>query len=147
MNFKEIVQKTVIIEAKMGLKSNIIVWNLDICCPQGYRFFNNIASKVQTQRTSTKDSFYSEELKVKDPKSALLRTNTAELLKPAKKKDKQKRLRRRQKHNKKQKKTPIIDDNAINVTKKRKRDINKVIYFNYNKKSHFATTYTKSPKN
>ena len=48
MNFKEMVQKTVNVEAKAGLKSRTIVQDSDICYPRGYYPFNNTASKVQT---------------------------------------------------------------------------------------------------
>ena len=46
MNFEEMIQKTVNIEAKAGLRSNIMVQNLDICCSQGHRLSNNTTLKI-----------------------------------------------------------------------------------------------------
>ena len=70
MNFEEIVQKTVNAEAKAGLKSSTMVWDLDICCPRGHRLSNNIVSNVQTQKTTAKCS-HPEEPKIKNVKSTL----------------------------------------------------------------------------
>ena len=84
------VQKAVNIKAKVGLRSIIMVQNLDIYCSQGYRSFNNTALKMQTQGTIAKDFSHLEKFKIKDPKSALLHDNIAE---PAKKEDKQKRFK------------------------------------------------------
>ena len=64
MNFKEMVQRVVNVKAKAGLKSSVMVQNLDICCPKGHRISNSTASKVQTQGATAKDS-HPEELKVK----------------------------------------------------------------------------------
>ena len=79
------VQKAVNAEAKAGLRSTIMVWDSDICYPQGHCFSNNIASKVQIQGIAAKDSSRPEEPKTKDLKSVPLRNDLAE---PAKKKDK-----------------------------------------------------------
>ena len=49
VNFEEIVQRAVNAEAKAGLKSTIMVQDLDIYCFQGYCLSNNIALKVQIQ--------------------------------------------------------------------------------------------------
>ena len=55
MDFEEIVQKAVNVEAKAGLRSSAMIWDSDIYCPQGHRSFYNTASKVQTQGTSAKE--------------------------------------------------------------------------------------------
>ena len=83
------------IEAKASLKSNTMVWNLDIRCPKGHRPFYNTFSKVQTQSSNNKDSFYFEKSKPKDPKLALPRNNAA--AKPAKKKNRKDKKKRFQK--------------------------------------------------
>ena len=44
------------------------------------------------------------------------------------------------------KQTPAIDNNIINTSKK-KYNVNKIIYFNYNKKDYYINTYTKCQKN
>ena len=85
VNFKEMVQRAINAKAKAGLRSTIIVQDLDIRCSQGHCPSNNTALKVQTQRTTAKNSFYPEESKTKDSKSVLLHNNLTE---PAKKKDK-----------------------------------------------------------
>ena len=90
MNFEEIVQKIVNVEAKAGLRSTIIIQDSDIHCFQDYHSSNNITSKMQTLRITAKNSFYPKEPKIKDLKSALLPNNITEL---AKKKDKQKKLK------------------------------------------------------
>ena len=90
MNFKEIVQKAINAEANVGLRSTIIVQDLDINCLEDHCPSNNIASKMQTQETTTKDFSRLEEPKTKDPKLLLLYDNLA---KPAKKEDKQKRFK------------------------------------------------------
>ena len=63
-------QKTVNAEAKAGLKSSIMVLDLDINCSKSQRFSNSTASKIQTQKTTAKDS-HSEELKIKKAKPNL----------------------------------------------------------------------------
>ena len=91
MNFEEMVQRAVNIEAKAGLKSSTMVRDLDACCPRGHRLSHNTSSKVQTQ--GSKDSSRSEEAKPKDPKLAPLRENAAEPAKKEDRKDKKKRFR------------------------------------------------------
>ena len=90
MNFEVMIQKTVNAEAKVGLKSTIIIRDSDFCYFRGYCPFNNNASKVQTQGTIAKDSFRLEKLKTKNLKSV---PSHNDLAKPAKKKDKQKRFK------------------------------------------------------
>ena len=46
MDFKEIVQKVVNVKAKTGLRSSIIVRDLDIRCLRGHRPSHNTSSKV-----------------------------------------------------------------------------------------------------
>ena len=68
------------------------------------------------------------------------------------KKDKKNRRDKKRKFQEKKesKKTPATNNNAINAFKKdlkKRRNINKVTCFNYNKKSHYASDYTKPPNN
>ena len=49
MNFEEMVQKAVNVEAKTGLRSSTMVRDSDICCPEDHRPSNNTTLKVQTQ--------------------------------------------------------------------------------------------------
>ena len=73
-----------------------MVQNLNICCPRGHCLLNNIASKVQTQKTSAKNSCLKKP-KAKNLKSVLPHTNMAKFLEPEKKnkknrKDKKKKF-------------------------------------------------------
>lgn len=45
-SFKKIVQKTVNIKAKIGLRSNVIVWDLDFYYLRGYYLSYNTFAKV-----------------------------------------------------------------------------------------------------
>ena len=63
-------QRAINEKAKTGLKSNIIVKNLDIRCLKGYHFSNNTVAKIQTQRTAIKDS-YPKKAKGKENKTHL----------------------------------------------------------------------------
>ena len=62
MVFEEMVERTVNVEAKAGLRSVTIVRDSEICCPRGHRPSNSTAAKVQI--LGTKD-FHPEEPKVK----------------------------------------------------------------------------------
>ena len=99
---------------------------------------------MQTQGIITKNSSRPKKPKTKDLKSVPQRDNIVTL---AKKKDKQKRFKCQQKRIREPKVTPATDNNTVKATKKKnKRDIAKVIYFNCNKKGHYASNCTK-PKN
>ena len=140
-------QKAVNAEAKAGLKSIIIVQDLDICCPQGHRPSSSTVLKVQTKKTIAKNFSYPKKPKTKEIK--FIYANAAKFSKSAKKEDKQKRLKRWRKRIKKPKKTPATSNNAINVFKvnlKKKYNTSKVMCLNYNKKGHYASNCTKSPK-
>ena len=56
MNFEEMVQRIVNAKAKTGLKSSIIVRDLDVHCSSGYRFSHSPLAKIQTQVFNTKKS-------------------------------------------------------------------------------------------
>ena len=144
VNFEEIVQKAINVEAKAGIRSTIIVWDSDICCSQGHCSSNNTALKLQTKGITAKDSSRPEEPKTKDLKSVPPRDNTAQ---PAKKEDKQKRFKCQWERTRKTKRIPVTSNNTGNAAKKKKKcDTSKITYFNCNKKSHNASNYTK-PKN
>ena len=139
MDFEEIVQRAVNAEAKTGLRSSTIVWNLDVRCPRGHCLSHNTSSKVQTQ--GSKDSSRSKEPKLKDPKPAPSHDNAAEPAKKEDKKEKKKKLRnQRREHIGKQ--TPATEVNIEAPKKKLKARC-----FNCNKKSHYANECTKLPKN
>ena len=96
---------------------------------------------MQTLGTTAKDFSCFKKTKTKDSKSALPYDNTAEL---AEKKDKQKKFQYRHKHIRVPKETLAIGNNTVNITKKKKkRDTSKDTYFNYNKKSYYASNCTK----
>ena len=90
MDFEEMVQKAVNAESKVGLRSSIMVRDSDINCFRDYRLSNSTASKVQTQGTTTKNS-YPGELKVKEKKPTSL---WAEASKPSEQAHKEKKKKR-----------------------------------------------------
>ena len=138
-------QRVVNKEAKIGLRSSIMVRDSDARYPRGYRLSHNTSSKMQTQ--GSKDLSDPKETKPKDPKSAPSRDNAAKSLKKDNRKDKKKRFRSQKwKHTRKRKEqTPATNVNITNVSKqkKKKRDISEITYFNDNKKGHFASNCIK----
>ena len=89
------VQKAVNTEAKIGLKSSTMVWDLDAYCLRGHRLSHNTFSKVQIQDFNNKDFSYSKKPKPKDPKLVLPCDNMAtELAKKEDRKNKKKRFRK-----------------------------------------------------
>ena len=79
----KIVQRAINAKAKMGLKSNTIVWNSNIYFSRGYCLSNNIVVKVQTIKTIFKEP-HLKKIKTKDLKLILSFTNVAKLSKPEK---------------------------------------------------------------
>ena len=77
-------------ESKVSLRFNTMVQNLDIHCRRGHRPSNSTASKVQTQRTTTKNS-HLEEPKVKKIRPTLSRAEASKPSKQARKEKKKKR--------------------------------------------------------
>ena len=136
-------QRAVNAEAKAGLRSSTMIWDLDAHCPKGYRLSHNTSSKIQTQGSNHKNSLYTKKPKNKHLKSALLRGNVAE---PAKKENKKKRLSGRKREQSKQT-LATSDKTKAPKKKKKRRDLSKVTCFNCNKKGYYASNYTKPPKN
>lgn len=89
------IQKAVNVEAKAGLRSSAIFWNLDTCCSSGYCLSHNTFSKMQTQNSNNKDFSYFKKSKPKDLKPILPCDNG---VKPVKKKDKKNKKKRFQGH-------------------------------------------------
>lgn len=92
MSFKEIVQRTIHVEAKIDLKSSIIVWLSDIYYSRSHRLFNSVSTvlKVLTQGTTAKESCSKEsmpkETKLANEKALIPpRTNVTESLEQGKK--------------------------------------------------------------
>ena len=150
MNFEEIVQRAVNTEAKAGLKSSIMVQDLDIRCLRNYRIFNSSASKVQTQETIAKNSSSPKKPKTKETKS--VRTDVAEPLEQDKKdkKDRWNKKRRfrehRWDHTEEQKKqTPATSTNVTDAGSKKKYA--NITCYNYDKKGHYLKSCPKPPRN
>lgn len=100
---------------------------------------------MQTQKITVKDPC-PKKAKTKDPKPIWFCMDVAKPLEQEKKdrKVKQKKFWQR----KKRKDTPATGDKIINVSKKTwKQDLNKIMYFVYNKKSHYANDCIKLSKN
>lgn len=139
-------QKTVNAKAKADLRSNILVWDANSRCPKGYWFFKITASKMQTQKIMPRNyalkkskpkiwsqfchvqmqqNFWSKEKKIRKSKSADL----------------------------------VITDKTIRESKKKLwllallswrpvyRKIPDILYYNYDKKSHYFKYCLNSPKN
>ena len=95
MDFKEMVQKAVNVEAKAGLRSSAMIQDSDIRCPQGHRPSNSTASKLQTQETPVKEpcpeeSSTKKAKQAKEKALALPRTNATEFSEQSKKDRKEK---------------------------------------------------------
>ena len=141
------VLKAVNVKAKAGLRSSIMIRDSDIRCSKGHRFSYSTASKMQTKWSIAKD-FYLEEFKVKEARPILF---WAEASKPSKQAHKEREGKKHQKKRDK-KQTPASTANATEVQQKKKkknqdRVVNKVTYFNCNKKGHYVGTCTKPTKN
>ena len=140
------VQRTVNVEVKAGLKLSIIVRNADFRCPRGYRLSQNTSIKVQTQGSTAKESkpkeFRPKDLKPANVKTpALPRSNELRKISCQDKKKEYLKKKRDQKNS-----IPAIEDNAIESEKKRNnRGDGK--YYNCQKKGHFARNCLKPPKN
>ena len=146
MEFEEMVQRAVNAEAKAGLRSSTMVWNLDARCLRSHRPSHNTSLKVQTQGSSHKNSPRSEEPKPKDPKAAPSRDNAAELAKKEDRKDKKKKLQNCRREQNKQ--PPATDANTeVPKKKKKRRDPSEVTRFYCNKKGYYASDCTEPPKN
>ena len=78
-------QRTINAEAKAGLRSSTMIWDLDAHCPRSHRLSHNTFSKMQSQDSNNKDSFHSKEPKLKNLKPTLPYNNA--VAEPAKKKD------------------------------------------------------------
>ena len=144
MDFENMVQKTVNVEAKAGLRSSTIVRESDIRCFQGYYSFYNTFSKVQTNGTTARKSHTKEsrpkEAKLTDGK-APVPPRSNEPAKPNRKKKKRKWL-------KKKNSIPATGDIAIKGKKKQtSNNTSQVTCYNCQKKGHFANKYLKPPKN
>ena len=53
-NFEEIMQRAVNAEAKAGLRSSTMVWELDACCPRGYRPSHNTFFRCRPKSSATR---------------------------------------------------------------------------------------------
>lgn len=138
-------QTAVNAETMVGLKSNILVRNSNICYFRVYYLSNNIASKLQIQESTVKDP-HSKKLKAKKVKPAYVK-----IVEFLKKKDKKKKTKKHKwYHIRKWKKILVTGNNTINALKKnlgKKRNISNIIFYNCNKKKYYVNTYTKPLKN
>ena len=66
-SFKEMMQRVVNAEFKRGLKSSIMIWDVDSRCPKSHCSSQNTSAKVQIQGLTTK-KFKPEESRTKDLK-------------------------------------------------------------------------------
>ena len=117
-SFKEKLQKTFNIEAKISLKSSIIVWDTDFCCFKSHCPSQNTSIRIQIQ-DSTAKKFKPKEFRSKDFKTAnrktpaLFRTNELEKIFYQDKKKEYLKKKQDRKNS-----TPAIGDNAIESEKK-----------------------------
>ena len=140
IDLEEMLERAVNAEAKAGLRSSIMVRDLNYRCSRGYRLSYNTFSKVQPKGYSYKNSLRSKEPKSKDLKPAPSRDNEAELAKKKARKEMKKKLRN-------QKWEHIEQISATDVNTKGSKIKFKARWFNCNKKSYYANKCTKSQKN
>lgn len=119
-----------------------MVCNLDAYYPKDYHQSHNIAFKVQTQSFNNKDLSRFEKPRNKNMKQALLFGN---IIEPANKKNKKKYSEAVGK-SKINKLRLLVLTPKLQKRKKKKRSSSEIISFNYNKKCHYSSNYTK-PKN
>ena len=121
-----------------------MVWDSDARCPRGYRLSYNTSSKMQTHGST--DLSRPKKTKPKDLKSAPSRDDAAESPKKDNSKDKKKKFwDQRQNHTGERKEQTLATNvNTTNILKKKKkrRDVSEIMYFNCDKKGHFASNCT-----
>ena len=118
-SFKEIVQRVINTEAKIGLKSSIMVRDVDSHCSKGHCLSQNTSAKMQTQGSTAKKS-KPEKFKPKDLKPANMKTSAPPRTNKTKKtsyQDKKKEYLKKKRDRKNS--TPVIKNNAIEGKKKR----------------------------
>ena len=145
-SFEEMVQRAVNAEAKIGLRSSIMVRDADSRYLRGHRPSRNTSTKVQTQSSIVKKS-KPEESRPKDSKPANGKTPAPPRTdKPEKtsRQDKKKEYLKKKRDRKNS--TPAIGDNAIEGEKKR-NDRGDGKCYNCQKKGHFARNCPEPPKN
>ena len=128
-------------EAKVGLRSSIIIWDLNARYPKGHCLSHNTSLKVQIQETTAKESRTKEsrpkEIKQANGKTpALPRSDEPAKLNCQEKKKKYGKKKQDQKNS-----FPAIGDNAIKSKKSDKK------YYNCQKKCHISRNYPKPLKN
>ena len=140
-SFKEIVQRTVNVEAKAGLRSSTIVRDSDARSPRGHRLSHNTFSKVQTQGTTAKKP-RAEEPWPKEAKQANGKAPTPlrsdELIKPTRQKKKKKYWKKK---GDRKNSSPATKDNAIEGKKGDGK------CYNCQKKGHIMRNCPEPPKN
>ena len=108
-----------------------------------------LTTLLQRYRLKVLRTFFASKNPNSKPKSALLYDNMAGLPKKNNKKDKMRFQNQKREYTREQKKSTLaIRINTIDVLKKKKkrRNVSKIMCFNYNKKDHFANNCTR-PKN
>ena len=145
-SFEEMVQRAVNAEAKIGLRSSIMVRDADSRYLRGHRPSRNTSTKVQTQSSIVKKS-KPEESRPKDSKPANGKTPAPP------RNDEPGKISRQDKKKEYLKKkwdwknsTPATRDNAIEGEKKR-NDRGDGKCYNCQKKGHFARNCPEPPKN
>lgn len=83
-------QRVINAKAKIGLKSNVMIWNTNIYYFKSYYLFYNTFSKTQTQDSKNKDFSYSKKSKTKGLKSILSCDNAMKSTKKKKRRIKRK---------------------------------------------------------
>ena len=139
-NYEELITKAVRAEAKADLQPSFYVWETDLQVFRGSWPAYTTAHKVQTQGA----------VNLGDDSKATKTSTSTQKSKPSNKarKDKKKMHYR----DKRDSSTSASGVNKVEVSKDRqrkrnKKDLNRVTYFNCNKKGHFSNRYLETPKN
>ena len=151
MDFEEMLQRAVNVEAKAGLRSSTMVRESDAHYSKGHRPSHNTFSKVQTQGTTAK-KLYTEESRPKKAKQADGKAPTPPCSKFTEPRKTSRTNKRREYLEKKKKKrdqknnTLATGDNA-NTVKKKRDNRGDGRYYNCKKKGHFLRNCPEPLKN
>ena len=127
-SFKEMVQKTVKVEAKADLKSNIMVWDADSRCPRSHCPSQNTFAKVQNQGSTAKKS-KPEEFRPKNSKPANRKTPVPPCINKLRKTSRQNKKKKYFKKKQDWKNSTLATrDNAIEGEKKQNNQGDKKCY-------------------
>ena len=146
VDYEELVAKVVRAKAKAGLRPSSYVQETDLWCLRGNRPAHTTAHKVQTQGAVN----HGDDSKAsKGPASTPTSAFTQDYESPDKARRDKKKKQYKDKRNSKKLRDSSIPATGVNkaeVGGRKKKDISKITYYNYNKKGYFAIKCPESRK-